>query len=159
MKQEVSQDDRRAAAAIEAATGGQTFSPPFVGLVVTEGEALIAALVFNNFDRINLDLSICVLRPLRVGAIRDVARYVFGRLRVERLTCVTQAENKGAIDRALRLGFTFEGRQRRRFPGGKDGLMFSLLASEQKFARLKDGAEKIQATNGHCRAASRAAGL
>lgn len=132
--QVVAQDDERAGRAIEAALG-VTVALPFVGLVVTEGEILVAALVFNNFDRINVDLSITVFSPLKIGPIRDIARYVFGRLGVARLTCATLTTNVGAINRLETLGFVREGTLRRRFKQG-DAYVYSLLADEQKFARL-----------------------
>lgn len=95
--------------------------------------------MFNNFDRINVDLSITVLAPLRIPALREICQYAFGKLGVKRVTCVTLADNFRAINRLLRSGFEFEGTQRQRFPQG-DGLMFSLLASEQKFVRLHERA-------------------
>lgn len=133
MRQAVAQNDERAGRAMQHALG-VTVALPFVGLTVTEGEKLIAVFVFNNFDRQNVDMSVVALGSLQIACIRDIARYVFHRLRVKRVTCVTHVENYGAIDRLLKLGFVFEGRLRSRFPQG-DGLMFSLLKSEQRFVR------------------------
>lgn len=133
MTQTVTQDDNRAGCAIQDALG-VTVALPFVGLVVTEGGELISAFVFNNFDRQNVDLSITSPGRLRVSAIREIARYVFVRLGVKRVTCTTLTTNYPAIKSLSRLGFEFEGTLRQRFPQG-DGLMFGLLASEQKFVR------------------------
>jgi hypothetical protein len=137
MRQTVAQDDERAGRAIQAALG-VTVALPFVGLVVTEGESLAAAFVFNNFDRRNIDVTISVEKPLSPVCIREIARYAFGKLGVKRVTCTTRVDNHKAIKRLERLGFVFEGWQRQRFPGC-DGIMFSLLASEQKFVRISGG--------------------
>jgi hypothetical protein len=134
MRQVVAQDDMRAGHAIQEALG-ITVALPFVGVVVTEGERLVTAFVFNNFDKINVDLSITSPGRLHVSAIREIARYVFVGLRVRRVTCTTLATNHRAINSLSRLGFEFEGTLRDRFPGG-DGLVFGLLASEQKFVRI-----------------------
>ena len=136
MPQIVTQDDERAGRAIEASLG-VTVALPFVGLVVTEGADLVAALVLNNFDRINADLSISSFRPLSIGPIREVCRYVFVRLGVARVTCTTLTTNHRAINRLERSGFVREGLMRRRFPQG-DAYIYSLLADEQKFIRLND---------------------
>ena len=132
--QAVSQDDERAGRAIEAALG-VTVALPFVGLVVTDGGALVAAVIFNNFDRQNVDVSVSVEKSVSVSCVREIARYVFGTLRVKRVTATTLASNHPAIKSLSCLGFKFEGTLRQRFPQG-DGLVFGLLASDQKIARL-----------------------
>ena len=133
MPQIVTQDDERAGRAIQDSLG-VTVALPFVGLVVTEGDKLVAALIFNNFDRINIDLSISAFAPLSIRAIREIAKYVFGLLRVKRVTCITRISNTKAIDRLLTLGFEFEARLKQRFPD-EDGLQFCLLRSSQKLVR------------------------
>ena len=138
MSQTVTQDDERAGRAIEAALG-VTVALPFVGLVVMERDILVAALIFNNFDRVNVDLSITVCEPLKIGAVRDIAKYVFCKLGVRRVSCVTHSSNHPAIKSLLRLGFEFEGTMRDRFADG-DGLLFGLLASRQRFVRLNESA-------------------
>lgn len=141
MRQTVTQDDDRAGYAIQDALG-VTVALPFVGLVVTDDDGpdqmLAAAIVLNNFDRQNIDLTISVEKSISPRAIREVARYVFGRLGVRRVTCVTLASNHRAINSLRRMRFECEGILRQRFPQG-DGLIFSLLVSEQKFVRLSDG--------------------
>lgn len=134
--QTVLQDDARCAEALFRATGVM-LAPPFVGLVVTEGETLVGSLAFNNFDHTNVDVSIAIFRPFSVKAMREIACYTFGRLKVDRVTCVTRADNVAAANRLRRLGFVREGRMRHRFPGGADGLIFGLLACEQRLVHLK----------------------
>lgn len=137
MTQTVTQDDNRAGRAIQDALG-VTVALPFVGLVVTEGDQLIAALIFNNYDRINIDLSITVFSPLRIAALREIARFAFVTNRVKRVSCVTLTTNQRAINRLIHLGFEFEGTMRERFPQG-DAFLFALHASSQKIVRLTDG--------------------
>jgi hypothetical protein len=148
VRQTVAQDDERAGRAIQAALG-VTVALPFVGLVVTEGEELAAAFIFNNFDRRNIDVTISVEKPVSPVCIREIARYVFGKLGVKRVTCVTHVDNAKAIKRLGKLGFEFEGWQRQRFPQG-DGVMFSLLASEQRFTRIGGCSESATGSRSVC---------
>lgn len=137
MPQTVSQNDFLAKQAIEEGLGVSIYHP-FAGLVVADDAGLSAALIFNGFDRQNVDLSIIVLRPLTTRSIRDIARYVFGRMRCKRVTCVTAVDNHKAINRLFQLGFECEGRLSERFPSG-DAFIFGLLASRQKILRLTRG--------------------
>lgn len=133
----VSQNDALAKSLIDKSLG-VSMAAPFVGLIVGDDKTTAAALIFNNFDRINIDLSITVFAPIPVACIRDVARYAFERLSVKRVTCLTSVTNHRAINRLLLLKFRLEGVLKERFPSG-DALQFSLLASEQKFVRLSLG--------------------
>ena len=130
----VSQNDGVAKAIIEQSLN-VSIAHPFVGLIIDDGETLAAAFIFNNFDRINIDLSIVVQAPFTMRLMRDIARYVFGRLGVKRVTCVTSVDNSQAIKRLRRLGFEQEGVLRDRLPTG-DAFVFSLLARDQKFVKL-----------------------
>lgn len=138
MRQTITQEDDRAGN-IMALALGMPVAPPHVGLVVRDGPHMAAIVVLNNFDRVNVDLSMVVFQRLQMAAIRDLAAYVFGRLGVKRVSILTRASNHCAIDRAVKLGFQLEGVLRARFPGPEDGLLLGLLASEQRFVRLGHG--------------------
>jgi hypothetical protein len=138
MGQSVSQNDEIAKIALEKSIGVK-FSPPFVGLIVENAPGvLVAALIFNNFDEINVDLSISVFSSVGVTCVRDICRYTFGRLKVKRVSCVTSIYNKSAIRSLRSLGFECEGVLKERLPSG-DAFLFALLASKQRFLRLSNG--------------------
>lgn len=133
----VSQDDDVAKMLVDAELG-VSMAHPFVGLLAKDETGIAAAFVFNNFDHINIDLTIVARKPLTIGAIRDIARYVFGRLGCRRVTCLTSVQNHRAINRLGQLKFRLEAVLRERLPSG-DAFQFCLLASEQRFVRLEHG--------------------
>jgi hypothetical protein len=135
MKQIVYQDNEKARSMLQAALNVKVYEP-FMGVVVYNGEEDIAAFIFNNHDRQNINLTICARGSITISAIRDIARYVFERSRIERVTCVTRCSNARAITMLKRFGFVCEGVLRKRFADG-DGLIFSLLRSEQKLIKIK----------------------
>lgn len=111
-----------------------TIAAPFVGLVVMSGDSLAGAVAFHGFDKWNVDMSAIVLKPWTIGAVRDIAKYVFGRLKCWRVTCLTLATNDRAINRLTKFGFEVEGIMKDRFPQG-DAIVFGLMASRQKILR------------------------
>jgi hypothetical protein len=133
----VEQNDMLAKKAIDEACG-VTVAVPFVGLVVMDGEELAGALIFNGWDKWNVDLSCVVLKSWEISCLREIARYTFLKLRARRVTCVTPVSNHKAVNRLMRLGFECEGVLKERFPKG-DAFLFGLLASRQKILRLPLG--------------------
>lgn len=134
MSQVVSQNDILAKVALQDALG-IVLCQPYVGLTVDDEQGLVAAVAFNGFDKINVDITAVVLRPLAISAARAITSYVFGRLGVRRVTALTLATNDRAINRLYRLGFECEGRLKERFAQG-DALIFGLLATRQKVLKL-----------------------
>jgi hypothetical protein len=136
MMQAVTQDDMRAGHAIQDSLG-VTVALPFVGLIVTEGAKLVAAVIYNNYDKINIDLSITTFAPLRISALREIARFAFVTNGVKRISCMTLATNHRAVNRLIQMGFEFEGTLRKRFPQG-DAFLFCLHADSQNLVRLPE---------------------
>lgn len=108
---------------------------PFIGLTVTQGEEIRGALIFNNFDRHNIDMTVFANGNWSIGDVRNIARYVFERLDCKRISAVTLATNEQAISRLKALGFEREGYLPERFLQG-DAIAFGLLRSKQKIMRL-----------------------
>ena len=130
----IGQNDELAKIAIENALN-ISIAHPFVGLVVTRGEDFSGALILNNFDRHNIDMTVLATGNWSMSDVRNIARYIFDQLDCKRITSVTLANNKKAIHRLQILGFKREGCLRERFPQG-DAIAFGLLRSEQKLTRL-----------------------
>ena len=131
----VEQNDVLARTAIEQGLGVRV-SDPFIGLVVSHETNLHGAIILNNFDRHNIDLTIMAFEPWKISDVRDLARYVFVQLDCKRATCITLATNEKAINRLISMGFKREGLMRERFPQG-DAIVFGLTRNEQKILRLK----------------------
>ena len=151
MTQTVSQNDILAKVALEDALG-IVICQPYVGITVSDEAGLVAAFAFNGFDRISVDITAIVVKPLAISAARAIADYVFRRLGVRRVTATTLATNDRAINRLYRLGFECEGRLKERFAQG-DALIFGLLASKQKLLRSHEQSEPPRSGR-HCERAN-----
>lgn len=116
---------------------GVTFAPPLIGLLVLDDERKIpvGAVVLNNYSARNIDLSAIGVGCWSVPVVRELARYVFGKLRCRRITAMTRDGNAKAI-RALRaMGFAFEGYANDWFEDGEAAVRYGLTASRQQFIR------------------------
>lgn len=105
--------------------------PPCIvrGFVAENGRAL-CAVVFNDFNQSNIELTI-VADPAGVtrGVLRYIAGYVFGQLGCRRITIRTKKRNKHAIRMAHRFGFTFEMVCKRYFPDD-DAVVFRMFRED-----------------------------
>lgn len=127
-------DDRGAKAIVEAALV-RKICEPFRGLVVTRGESVIGAIIFNNYDERDIHFTCVMNQPISMRDARIVARYVFVQLGCRRCTAVTSELNLAARRALLQLGFQFEGRLHDHYDEA-DGLIYGLLRSKQKIARI-----------------------
>lgn len=134
-------DDESAKAIIEAALVRKLWEP-FRGLVVKRqshrypGEMItVGAIVFNNYDQRDVHFTCVLSEPIGIKDARYVARYVFKQLGCARCTAITSEFNMAARRALLQLGFKFEGCLRGHFEEG-NGLVYGILRSEQKIARL-----------------------
>jgi hypothetical protein len=127
-------DNDSAKAIIEAALVRKLWEP-FMGLVVKNRDETVGAIVFNNYDERDIHFTCVLSAPIGMRDARFVARYVFRQLGCKRCTAITSEFNLAARRALLQLGFKFEGRLREHFEEA-DGLMYGLLRSEQKIARI-----------------------
>jgi hypothetical protein len=127
-------DNEAAKAIIEAALVRKLWEP-FRGLIVKCGMATTGAIVFNNYDQRDVHFTCVLTAPIGIRDARYVARYVFKQLGCRRCTAVTSEFNVAAQRALLQLGFQLEGRLREHFDGA-DGLIYGILRSEQKIARI-----------------------
>ncbi len=129
----VEQDNENAARVVQA-TLGVNLCPPFVGLVVVDGDKPRGVVVFNDFTGANVEMTGVGLKCWTPSVIRELARYAFKVLGVRRVTARTRESNAKAIRSLERLGFQREGIARQWFDG-EDAVVFGLLASEQRIVR------------------------
>lgn len=88
------------------------------GVVSKEG-ALKGAILFQNFNGNNVELSYYGENTLSAGIVRSIARAIIAEFNAARLTVVTSKRNKRLMRALKRLGFKEEGTQRR-FYGHRD---------------------------------------
>jgi RimJ/RimL family protein N-acetyltransferase len=106
--------------------------------------AILAAVVYDNFTRINVDAHIAVahrhaMTPEFLGAI---FRYPFLQLKVARITCKVAASNAASRRLCRHFGFLEEGLCRKALPNGEDLVLFGMLKSECRWLGVgKNGKE------------------
>src|SRR5882672_3075286 len=77
------------------------------GIVDTNGK-LLGAILFQNFNGVNIELSYYGPRTLSSGIVRIIARTVLGHFKAGRLTVVTSRRNKRLIRALIKIGFRLE---------------------------------------------------
>lgn len=113
----VTHQPQRVAAFVAQRTDCCQFHPPYQA-IGWEGEdgTLLGGAVFNNYTGANIEVSLAGRGAMTRQAFRDMARYVFGQLRVRRVTAHCKAQgNARLINQAVRGGFAKEGFRSRWF--------------------------------------------
>jgi hypothetical protein len=108
-----------------------TIVRPYVAVGVTDGVALRAAMVFNDFTGANMEITVAS-EPAgwTRAAVRMAFAYPFLQAGCRRLTMRTRADHATMLDIAARLGFRQEGALREFYVDGCDAIVFGLLRSE-----------------------------
>lgn len=104
----------------------------YLGRLNEHGEP-IAACAFSNYTGEDIELSVAALPGSATRELVDaIFRYVFIVSGCERCTVRIREDNYSSIKLARRLGFKYEGRQRKA-KNGKDLYLFGLLKDEYGF--------------------------
>lgn len=109
---------------------GTAVYPPYfaVGVAKSENEPLRGALVFNQFNGHQIEMTGYGPRAFTPSVVKAAARYVFDQLGCARLSAKTKKSNVKAR-RLLGKHFKFEGTSPRYF-GNEDALRFYMLAED-----------------------------
>lgn len=119
-------------------------STPYTAVALAkESGPIVAAVVYDDFTRINVDAHIAIDRPgMTRRFLGEIFRYPFLQLRVVRLTAKVAASNAASRRLCARLGFVNEGCCRQAFPDGDDLIIFGMLKSECRWLEVgKSGKE------------------
>ena len=109
--------------------------------IVDASPKLVGAVLFQNFNGTNIELSYYGPRTLSPGIVRTIARIVSLEFNAARVTVITSKKNKRLMRALQRFGFRLEGSQRRYF-GKRDcsrstGVRFVMFREEvDKIAKL-----------------------
>lgn len=112
-----------------------------LGIVAKDG-TIRGAILLQNFNGVNIELSYYGPRTLSMGIVRSIARLIVLEFNAARVTVVTSKKNRRLMRSLQRFGFRLEGAQRRYY-GHKDctrsvGVRFVMFREEiDKIARLK----------------------
>lgn len=110
---------------------GRAVYPPFTCLGVESGGEIVAGAVFNCYTGPDIHATVAVSDRRAAGALtRHTGRYVFGQLRCERITVIT--EQPKVVEYARRLGAEVEGVLRNQFGKGRDGVILGILREDWK---------------------------
>ena len=111
-----------------------------LGVMGRDGR-ICGAILLQNFNGTNIELSYYGPRTLSVGIVRSIARSVILEFNAARVTVVTSKKNRRLMRSLSRFGFKLEGSQRRYF-GHKDcsrnvGVRFVLFREQiERLARI-----------------------
>lgn len=109
---------------------GDHFSPPYVCIGFSkDGKTLCGGAIFNNWNGANIEVSIYGPGALTRRSIAVVCRYAFLQAGASRMSAKTRRSNKRMQALLPRLGFTFEGSQKRFFGPNRedDALLYALF--------------------------------
>lgn len=109
---------------------GKGFVPPYTCMGIERDGEIIAGAIFNIFEDCDVHVSIAG-RGWTKAFCREVGRYVFGTLKCERMTAVT--EHPQVVRFAERLGGSVEGLLRNHFGRGRDAFIVGILKEEYRF--------------------------
>lgn len=109
---------------------GKVFAPPFTTLGIERNGEVVAGALFNVYEGDDIHVSIAGKGWTR-GFMSDVGQYVFGQLKCNRITCITESAKVVRI--AERLGGQIEGCLRNHFGPSRDGYIVGILKDDYRF--------------------------
>lgn len=110
-----------------------------VGILDEEG-LLIGCASFHDMNGSNVEVCFFGPNSLNISVVRELMRFAFHHLEVNRVTARTPRQNKRLVRHLMKLGFQCEGVMKRYYGPrkGLDAIMFGLLAHEaHRFLRQK----------------------
>lgn len=111
---------------------GAPIIPPYTCMGLEKGGELVAAVVFNHYERTDVHFTATGSGWTR-KFMQEVGRYVFDTLGCERMTAIT--EQPMVLNLGKRIGCKVEGILRNHFGPGRDGVLIGVLRDEYKFRR------------------------
>lgn len=119
-----------AVAAFVADQLSTAFEPPYSTIGLAKHGEVIAGVVFNHWEGPDIHVTIAGHGWTR-GILAEVGHYVFGQLRCQRMTAIT--EKPEIVRLGERLGGQIEGCLRNHFGLGRHGFIVGILKQEYRF--------------------------
>ncbi len=114
---------------------GHTFKEPCLGYGITDRHGtLIGAAIWADYEQQNIELSCVGAGAFRAGACRELARFAYDELGVERISLTVRADDEYTLKVAMKYGWRIEGRKRRYY-ADCDAIILGMLRSECLFLR------------------------
>jgi RimJ/RimL family protein N-acetyltransferase len=113
-----------------------------IGIVDDKGK-LRGAILFQNFNGVNVEVSYYGPKTLTYGIVKCIARIAILEFNAGRLTAVTSKRNKSFMRGLLKIGFKYEGTQRCYYGhtdvNNNTGVRFVMFRSDlEKLAKTKE---------------------
>jgi hypothetical protein len=112
---------------------GVEFQPPFTAIGFTRDEKeLCFGALYNCWNGSNIEVTVYGPQAVDRAIIRAVLAYPFRQLNASRLTARTKRSNRTMQKLLPRLGFAFEGTQKRFFGPNRedDALLFAMFPEQ-----------------------------
>jgi hypothetical protein len=135
-------DGALASSLVSAATGFK-FSGERVGSVIMRNGWPVAAFVFHNWQGCELHLTAAVRGVVPVKDLRQIAAEIFASGAIQRVVVKVSEADERLKRRLPRLGFELEALAPDYFGLDEAAMVFVLLRSKQRLARLESEAPKV----------------
>jgi RimJ/RimL family protein N-acetyltransferase len=112
---------------------GVSITPPFTSMgIVDDADQLIGAIIYNDYNGANIEITVHAPGCLNRRIIRAMAAYPFEQLGVLRLTSRTKRSNRVMCKLFPRLGFVFEATLKHYFgpSRGDDAIVYRMTRAE-----------------------------
>lgn len=113
---------------------GQRIEPPFTGMGIVAGGALVGGFVFNDYNGANVELTAYAPGLLRRGHLVAIANYAFGQLGCRRISARAHRRNKRSLRTLTKAGFRCEGTAKHYYPDG-DAILYAMLRDNCRWFR------------------------
>jgi RimJ/RimL family protein N-acetyltransferase len=135
-------EENRQIAAWVGAELGVTFAPPFFAVASLDHRGvIIGAVVLNNYDAANIDLTAAGEGAFTPSVVRQVCSFVFDHLGCVRITAKTRRSNH-RVRKLLKKHAVFEAMLRNWF-GDEDAFQFRMCRDECRFLRTQNGFKPV----------------
>lgn len=114
-------------------------STPYTAVaLVKDSGPILAAVVYDNFTRINVDTHIAIehRHAMTRQFLGEIFRYPFLQLKVARITGKVAASNTASRRLCRHFGFVEEGCCRQALPDGDDLILFGMLKAECRWVEV-----------------------
>lgn len=90
-------------------TSGNVVAPPYSALAwLDKDRNIVASALFNNYNKFNVEVHLCMPRKFNIGKARTIFRYVFQALKCTRLSAKIKRKNEVMINITKALDFENE---------------------------------------------------
>ncbi len=112
---------------------GKSFCPPYEAWgVAGKGGQVIGAVVFNDYDGRNVEVSVVGRGAWTRGVIREIGKHCFDALNCRRVSLTTRHDNDLVQGLIERMGGVWEGRKRDYYDDC-DAVFYGVLRDDFKY--------------------------